>query len=172
MQKSIVVVQSLSCVRLLMSPWTVAHQPSLSPTISKTLPKFMSIGSVMLSNHFILFHPLLWPLNLPSIRIFSSESALRTRWPKYWSFSFSISPSNEYSELISFRIDWFSFQSKGFSRVFSITHSLKVSVFQRSAFFMVQLSHPHDYWKTIALTMWTFVSKVMSLLFNMLSSLS
>ena len=103
-----VVVQPLSHVPLFATPWTAAHKASLSFTISQSLLKLMSIESVMPSNHFILCHPLLLlPLIFPSIRVFSSESALRTRSPKYWSFSFSISPSNEYSELISFRIDWF-----------------------------------------------------------------
>ena len=126
----------------------------------------------MPSNHLILCPPLLLlPSIFPSIRVFSNESALRLRWPKYWSFS--ISPSNEYSGLISFRIDWFNlFAVQGTFKSLLQYHSLKTSIFQRSAFFIVQLSHPYmTTRKTIALTRWTFVEKVMSLLFNMLSSL-
>ena len=113
--------QLLSCVQLFVTPWTAARQASLSITSSWSLPKLMSIESVMPSNHLILSHPLLLlPSIFPSIMVFSNESALLTRWPKYWSFSFSISPSNDYSGLISFRIDWLiSLQSKGLSRVFS-----------------------------------------------------
>ena len=118
-------VQLLSCVPLFVTPWTAAHQASMSITNSQSLLKFMSIESVMPSNHLILCHLLLvLPSIFPSIRVFSNESALRIRWPKYWSFSFSfsISPSNEYLRLISFRIDWFDLlQSKGLSRVFSNT---------------------------------------------------
>ena len=115
-------VQSFSHIRLFVTPWTAAHQASLSTTNSQSLLKLMSIESVMTSNHLILCHPLLLlPSIFASIRVFSSELALRIRWPKYWSFSFGIDPSNEYSGLISFRIDWFDPQSKGLSRVFSNT---------------------------------------------------
>ena len=132
-----------------MAPWTTAHQASLSFTISRSLLKLMSIELVMPSNHFILSCPLLlFPSIFPSIGVFSSESALHIRWPKYPSFSFSIRPSNEYSELISFRIDCLiSLQSKGLSRVFQY-HSLKASILQHLGFFMVQFSHPYmNYWK-------------------------
>ena len=128
----------------------------------------------MPSNHLILCHPLLLPLsNLPSIRVFSNESALCMRWPKYWSFSFSISPSNEHPRLISFRMDWLDlFAVQGTLKSLLQHHSLKVSILHHSAFFIVQLSHPYmTTGKTIALTRQTFVGKVMSLLFNMLSRL-
>ena len=130
----------------------------------------MSIESVMLSNHFLLCCPLLLPSSFPSIRVFSIESALCIRWPKYWSFS--ISPSNEYSGLIPFRMDWLAlFAVQGTLKSLLQHHSLKASVLQCSAFFMAQLSHPYMTSRiTIALTIQTFVSKVMSLLFNMLSS--
>ena len=131
----------------------------------------MSIESVMLSNHLILCHPLLLLLSIfPSIGVFFNESALHIRWSKYWSFSFSISPSDEYSGLISFRIDWFDLLAiQGALKNFLWRHNLKASILRCSAFFMVQLSHPYmGNGKTIALTLWTFVSKVMSLLFNML----
>ena len=134
----------------------------------------VSIESVMPSNSLILCHPLvLLPSIFPSIRVFSNESALRIRWPKYWSFSFSISPSNEYSGLISCRMDWLiSLQSNGLSSLLQY-HSSKSSVLQRSAFFIVQLSYPYmTIGKNIALSRWTFIGKVMSLLFNMLSRLS
>ena len=134
----------------------------------------MSIVSVMPSNHLILHHPLLLlPSIFPSIRVFSNESALRIRWPKYWSFSFSISPSNEYSGLISFRIDWCDLLAgQGTLKSLFQHHSSKASVLQCSAFFTVQLSHPYMITgKTIALTRWTLVGKVMSLLLNMLSRL-
>ena len=133
----------------------------------------MSIKSVMLSNHLILCRLLLLPSIFPSIRVFSNESVLHIRWPKYWSFSFSISPSNEYSGLISFRIDWFDLIAvQGTLKSLLQHHSSKASILQHSAFLMVQLSHPYmTTGKTIALTSWTFVSKVMSLLFNMLSRL-
>ena len=115
-------VKSLSCVQLLETPWTEAHQASLSFTISQCLLKLMSIVSVMPSNHLILCHALLLPSIFPRIRVFSNESALCMRWPKYWSFSFSISPSNEHPGLISFRMDWLiSLQSKGLSRILSNT---------------------------------------------------
>ena len=136
--------------------------------------KLMSMESVMPSNHLILCHPLLLlPSKLPSIKVFSNESALRIRWPKYWSFSFSISPSFVYSRLISFRIDWLDLLAgQGTLKSLLQHHSSKASILQHSAFFIVQLSHPYmTTGKTIALTRWTFVSKVMSLLFNMLSRL-
>ena len=129
----------------------------------------------MPSNHLILHHPLLHlPSIFPSIRVFSKESVLHIRWPKYWSFSFSISPSNEYSELIFFRIDWFDLLAvQGTPKSLLQHHSSKASVLQCSAFFIVQLSYPYTTaGKTIALTRWTFVGKVMSLLFNMLSKLA
>ena len=132
----------------------------------------MSIESMMPSNHLILCHSLLLPSVFPSIRVFSNESALHIRWPKYWSFSFSISPSDEYSGLISFRIDWFDLAVQGTLKSLLQHHSSKASILRLSAFFMVQLSHPYmTTWKTITLTIQTFVSKVMSLLFNMLSRL-
>ena len=132
-----------------------------------------SIGSVMPSIYLILCHPLLLPSIFRSIRVFSNESVLLIRWPKYWSFSFSISPSNEYSALISFRMDWFDFLAvEGILKSLLQHHSSKASLLQYSAFFVVQLSHPYmSTGKTIALTRWTFVGKVMSLLFNMLSRL-
>ena len=125
----------------------------------------------MPSNYLILCHPLLLPSVFPSISVFSNESALYIRWPKYWSFSFSISPSNEYSGLISFRMDWLDLLAvQGTLKSLLQHHSSKASILQCSAFFMVQLSHPYmTTGKTIALTIWTFVSKVMSLLFNKLS---
>ena len=134
----------------------------------------MSIESVMPSNHLILCHPLLpLPSIFPSIRVFSNESALSIRWPKYWSFSFSISPSNEHSELISFRMDWlYLLAVQGTLKSLLQHHSSKASILQCSAFFVVQLSHPYmTTGKTIALTRRTFVCKVMSLLLNMLSRL-
>ena len=155
-----------------MTPWTAALQASLSFTNSKSLLKLVSIESVMPSNHLILCHPLLpLPSIFLSVRVFSNESALCIRWPKYWSFSFSISPSNEYSELISFRIDWFDLLSVSGTLKSLLQHyDLKASILWCSAFFMVQLSHLYmTTGKTIALTLWTFVSKVMSLFFNMLS---
>ena len=156
-----------SHVGLFVTPWTAARQASLSITNSGSLLKVMSIESVMPSNHLILCHPLLLlPSICPSIRVFSSESVPHIRWPKYWSFSFSISPSNEYSGLISFTMDWLD--------LLAVQGSLK-SLLQHhssSAFFIVQLSHPYmTTGKTIALTRWTFVGKVMSLLLNMLSRL-
>ena len=131
----------------------------------------MSIVSRMLSNYLILCHILvLLPSTFPSIRVFSNELALCIRWPKYWSFSFSISPSNEFSGLISFRIDWFDLALQGTLKSLLQHRNSKASTFQCSAFFMVQVSHPYmTAGKTIALTRWTFVGKVMSLLFNMLS---
>ena len=147
------------------TPWTAAHQASLSFSISQSLLKLMSIESVMSSNCLILCHPLLLlPSVFPSIKVFSSESALCIRWPKYWSFSFSISPSNEYSGLISFRTDWFDLLAvQGTLKSLLQHHSSKASVLQCSAFFMVQLSHPYmTTGKIIALTRWTFVGKTMS----------
>ena len=144
-------LQSLSCAQLFATPWTAACQASLSITNSQNLPKLMSIPSVMPSNHLILCHPLLLPPSvLPRIRVFSNESVLCIRWPKYWSFIFSISPSNEYSGLISFRIDWFVLLVvQGTLKSLLQHHSSKASVFQHSAFFIAQLSHP--YMTTIAM---------------------
>ena len=167
-------VQSLSRVRLFVTPWTAARQVSLSITNSQSPCKPVSIESVMPSNHLILCHLLLLaPSVFPSIRVFSSESVLPIRWQKYWSFCFSISPSSEYSGLISFRMDWLDLLAvQGTLKSLLQHHSSKASVLQRSAFFLVQLSHPYmTTGKTIALTRWTFVDKVMSLLFNMLCSL-
>ena len=155
------------------TPWTAACQAFLSFTISWRFLRFTFIESVMLSNHLIPYHSLLLlPSIFPSIRLlffFYSESALHIRWPKYWSFSFSISPSNEYLGLIYFRIDWFDFLVvQGTFKSLLWHHSLKASIHWCSAFFLVQLSHPYmTTGKTIALARWTFVSKVMSLLFNM-----
>ena len=157
-----------------MTPWTAAHQASLSITNSRSLLKFMFIQSVMPSNHLILCPPLLLlPSIFPSIRADSSESFLCIRWPKYWSFRFSISPSNEYSGLISFRMDSFDLLAvQGTLKSLLQHHSPKASVLRCLAFFMVQLSHPYmTTGKIITLTRQTFVSKVMSLLFNMLSRL-
>ena len=155
-----------------MTPWTqAACQASLSLTISWSLPKFMSLESAMPSNYLILCHPLLFlPSIFPSIRALSNELTLCIRWPKYWSFSFSISPSNEYSGLISFRMDWLNlFAVQGTLKSLLQLHSSKASILQCSAFLIVQVSHPYmTPGKTIALTRRTFVGKVMSLLFNML----
>ena len=155
-----------------MTPWTATRQVSLSFTISQSLLKLMSIESMMPSNHLILCHPLLLlPSVFLSIRVFSKGSTLRITWPKYWSFSISISPSNEYSGLISFRIDLFdllAFQGT----LKSLLHhpNSKASIFQHSVSFMVQLSHPYmTTGKTIALTTRTFVGKVTALIFNILS---
>ena len=165
----------LSSVRLSRSvmfdfatPWTAACQASLSITSSQSLPKLMFIELVMPSNHLILCHPLLLPPSIfPSIRVFSNESVLHIRWPKYWSLSFSISPSNEYIGLISFRMDWLDLLAvQGTLKSLFQHHSLKTSILRCSAFFIVQLSHPYmTTGKTIALTRRTFVGKVMSLLF-------
>ena len=160
-------VQSLSCVWLFAIPWTTAHQASLSINNSQSLLKLTSISLVMPSNHFILCHPLLFPSSIfPSIRVFSNESVLPIRWPKYWSFSFSISPSSEYSGLISFRMDWLDLLAvQGTLRSLLQHHSSKVSILRHSAFFIVQLSHPYmTTRKTIALTRHTFVGKVMHML--------
>ena len=168
----IVVVQLLSCVQLFVTPWTAACQASLSFTISQSLLKLMSIELVMPSNHLILCLPLLLLSSIfPRIRVFSNESALRIRWPKYWSISFSISPSIEYSGLISFTIDWFGLLAiQGILKSLLQHHNSKASILQCSAFFIVQLSHPYmTTGKTRALIIQTFVGKVISLLFNMLS---
>ena len=149
-------------------------QGSLSITNSWSLLKLMFIESVMPSNHLILSHPLLLPLSIfPSIRVFSNESVLHIRWPNYWTFSFNISPSNEYSGLISFSMDWLDLLAvQGTLKSLFQHHTSKALILQHSAFFMVQLSHPYmTTGKTIALTRWTFVGKVISLLFNMLSRL-
>ena len=137
-------VQSLSRVRLFVTPWTAARRASLSITSSRSLLKLMFIESVMASNRLILCHPLLLPPSiLPSIRVFSNESALCIRWPKYWNLSFSISPSNEYSGLISFRMDWLDLLAvQGTLKNLLQHHSSKASILRRSAFFIVQLSHP------------------------------
>ena len=148
------------------TPWIAACQASLSITNSRSLLKLMSIESVMPSNHLILCHPLFFPPPIfPSIRVFSNESALRIRWPKYWSFSFNINPSNEYSGLISFRKNWLDLLAvQGTLKSLLQNHSSKASIFQHSAFFTVQLSHPYmTTGKTIALRRQTFVGKVMSL---------
>ena len=128
-----------------MTPWTVARQASPSLTISQSLPKLMSIESVMLSNHLILCHPLLFlPSIFASIRVFSNELAVHIKWPKYWSFSFSISPSNEYSGLISFKIDWFDLLAvQGTLKSLLQHHSSKASILQHSTFVMIQLSYPY-----------------------------
>ena len=167
-------VQSLSHVWLFVTPWTVACQASLSITNSRRLFKLMSIESVMPSNHLILCHSLLLLTSIFSrTRVFSNESVLHIRWPNYWSFSFSISPSNEYSELIRFRIEWLDLLAvQGTLKSLLQHHDSKASILQPSAFFTAQLSHPYmTTGKTIALTRRTFVGKVMSLLFNMLSRL-
>ena len=167
-------VQSLSRVRLSVTPWTAVHQSSLSITNSRSLFKLMSIELVMPSNHLILCCPLLLlPSIFPCIRLFSSESILRIKWPKYWSFNFSISPSNEYSGLISFRSDWLDLLAvQGTLKSLLQHHSSKASILRCSAFSVVQLSNSYTMTgKTRALTRWTFVSKVMSLLFNILSQL-
>ena len=167
-------VQSLSRVRLSVTPWTEARQAYLSITNSQSLLKFMSIDSMALSSHLILCHPLfLLPSIFPSIRVFSNKSVVHIRWPKYQTFSFSINPSNEYSGLISFRIDWFHVLAvQGTLKSLLQHHSSKASILQHSTFFVVQLSHPYmTTGKTIALTRQTFVVKVMSLLLNMLSRL-
>ena len=167
-------VQSLSHVRLFATTWTAAQQTSLSITNSRNLLKLMSIKSLMLSNYLILCHPLLLlPSLFLSTRVFSNESAIPIMWPKYWSFRFNISPSNEQSGLFSFRIDWLDLLAvQGTLKSLLQHHSSKASIFQCSAFFIVHLSHSYMITvKTIVLTIQTFVSNVMSLLFNMLSSL-
>ena len=172
-------LQLLSRVLLLVTPRTAACQASLSITNSQSLLKLMFIESGMPSNHLILCHPpLLLPSIFPSIRVFSNESALRISifpsvWPKYWRFSFNISPSNEQPGLISFRMDWLDLLAvQGTLKSLLQHHSSKTSILLHSAFFIVQLSHPYmTAGKTIALTRWIFVGQVMSLLFNMLSGL-
>ena len=167
--------QSLTRVRLFATPWTAAPQASLFITKSQSLPKLMSIESVMLCNLLFLCHPLLLPPSIfPSIRVFRNESALPIKWPKFWSISFNISPSTENPGLISFRMDWLDLlEVQGTLKNVLQHHSSKASILQCSAFFIVQLSHPYlTTGKTIALTRQTFVGKVMSLLLNMLSSWS
>ena len=168
----VAVVQSPSCVRLFAPSWSAASQASLSLTISQSVPKFMCIESVMPSNSLILCCPLLLPPSIFSnIRGFSSESALPIRWPKYWSFSFNISPSNEYPRSISFWIDWFDLLAAQETHKSLLQHhSAKASILWHSVFFIVQLSHLYmTTGKTIALTLRTFVSKAISLLCNTLS---
>ena len=159
-------VQSLSHVWLFATPWITACQASLSITNSRSLHKLLSIESVMPSSHLILGHPLFLPPTPPSIRVFSNESTLRMRWPKYWSFSFGIIPSKEIPGLISFRMDWLDLLAvQGTLKSLLQHHSSKASILRHSAFFTVQLSHPYmTTGKTIALTRWTLVGKVMSLL--------
>ena len=167
-------VQSLSRVRLFATPWIAAHQASLSITNFQSLLKLMSIELVMPSNHLILCHPLLLlPSIFPSIRVFSNESVLCIRWPKYWSFSFNISPSNEYSGQIFFKMDLLDLLAvQGTLKSLLQHHSSKASFLRCSAFFIVQLLHLYmTTGKIIALARWTVVGKVMSLLFNMLSRL-
>ena len=163
-------VHQFSSVQLLSHVRLCPCQSSLSITNSRSLPKLMTIESMMPTSHLILCLPLLLlPTIPPNIRVFSNESTLRIRWSKYWSFSFSISPSNEHPGLISFRMDWLDFLAvQGTLKCLLQHHSSKASILQHSAFFTVQLSHPHmTTGKTIALTRWTFVGKVISLLFNM-----
>ena len=167
-------VQSLSRVQLFVTPWTAAPQASLSITNSRSLLKFMSIELVMPPNHLILCCSLLLPPSIfPSIRVFSNELVLHIKWPKYWSFSFNISPSNEYSRLISFRMDCLDLLVvQGTLKNLHQYHSSKASILWCSAFFIVQLSHPYmTPGRTTALTRQTFAGKIMSLLFNMLSRL-
>ena len=168
-------VQSLSRVWLFATPWSTARHASLSITNSWSPPKPKSIELVMPSNHLILYCPLLFlPSIFPSIRVFSSESALRIRWPKCWSFSFNISPSKEHPGPISFRMDWLNLPAvQGTLKSLLQHHSSKASILQRSAFFLVQLSQPYmTTGKTTALARWAFVGKVMSLLFSMLQGWS
>ena len=174
MNLNLSLVQSLSRDWLFVTPWTTTRQASLSITNSWSSPKPMSIESVMPSNHLILCRPLLLlPSIFPGIRVFSNESSLRIRWPKYWSFSFNISPSNEHPGLTSFRMDWLDLLAvQGTLKGLLQHHSSKASILLHSAFFTVQLSHPYmTTGNTIALTRGTFVGKLMSLLFNMLSRL-
>ena len=163
-------LQLLSRIQLFATPWTTAHQASLSIISSQSWLKFMSIESMMPFNHLILCRPLLLPSIFPSIRVFSDQSALRIRWPRYWSFSFNISPSNKHPGLISFRMDWLDLLA-----VQGTQESSPIPQFRSinsSVLFIVQLSHPYmTTGKTIALTRWIFVGKVMSLLFHMLSRL-
>ena len=166
-------LQSLSRVWLFVIPWTTAHQASLSITTPGVHPNPCPLSRWIPSNHLSLCCPLLLQSIFPSIRIFSNESAFHIRWTKYWSFSFNISPSNEHSGPISFRMDWLDFLAvQGALKSLLQHHSSKASIFQCSAFFIVQLSHRYmTTGKTIALTKHTFVDKVMSLLFNILSRL-
>ena len=167
-------VQSISRVRLFATPWTAARQASLSITNSWSSPKPMSIESVMPSSHLILCRPLLLlPSIFPSIRVFSNKPALHIKWPKYWSFSFKISPTNEHPGLISFRMDWLDLLAvQGTPKSLLQHHGSKASILWHSTFFIVQLLHPYmTTGKTTALTRWTFVDKVTSLFFNMLSRL-
>ena len=155
-------VQALSCVWLFVMPWTAACQAFLSITNSRSSPKSMSIELVMPFNHLILCYlPLFLPSIFPSIRVFSNESDLHIRWPKYWSFSFNISPSNEHPGLISFRMDWLDLLAlQGTLKSLHQSRSSKASILWRSAFFIVQLSHPYKITgKTMAWTRWTFVDK-------------
>ena len=167
-------VQSFSCVQLFVTPWTAARQSSWSITNSQSLLKLRSITSVIPSYHLILCPPLLPPSIFPSIRVFSNKLVLHIRWPEYWNFSFSISPSNEYSGLMSFRMNWLDLLAvQGTPKSLLQHHSSKASVLRCSAFFIVQRSHPYmTTGKTIALIRWTFVGKVISLLFKMLSNFS
>ena len=173
MMMFVIVVQPLSRVRLFAIPWTAAHQAPLSSTISQSLLKFMFTEWVMPSNCLILCRPLLLPSIFPSIRVFSNELTLPIRWPKYWNFSFSISPSNEHPGLISFRMNWLDLLAvQGALKTLLQHHSSQASILWHSTFFIVQLSHPYmTTGKTIALTRPTFVGKLISLLFNMLSRL-
>ena len=175
----VVLTQSLSHVQLFVTPWTAARQAPLSSSICQNMLKFISIESVMLSNHLILCCPLLLPSIFPSIKVFSNELASHIGWPKYWnietktkywSFSVSISPSIKYSGLISFRIDWFNLLAVQGTLENLLQNNSKASILWCSAFFMVQLSHAYmTTGKTIVLTIRTFVGKVTSPLFNMLS---
>ena len=166
-------VQLLSRVQLFVTPWTEACQASLTITNFESPPKPMSMESMMPFNHLILCHPLLLPSIFPSIRVFSEESVLRIRWPEYWSFSFNISPSNEHPGPISLRMNWLDLLAvQGTLKSLLEHHSSKASILRHPAFFTVQLSHPYmTTGKTIALARRTLVSKVMSLLLNMLSRL-
>jgi len=170
--RTIVIVQWLSCFQLFATPRNAALQDPLSFTISQSLFKLMSIKSVMPVNHLVLCPQfVLLPSIFPSIRVFSNESALCIRWPKNWSFNFSISLANEYSGLVYFRIDWFDLLAvQGTLKSLLQHHRSKASILQRFVFFMVQISHPYlTTGKTTTLTRWTFVRKLMSLLFNTLS---
>ena len=169
----LLLLSHFSCVQLCMTPQTAAHKASLSITNYQSLLKLISIESMMPSNHLILYRPLLLPSIFPNIRVFSNESALRIRWPKCWSFSFNISPSNEHPGLISFRMDWLDLLAvQGTLKSLLQHNSSKASILRHSDFFTVKLSHPYmTTGKTIALTRQTFVGKVMALLLNMLSRL-
>ena len=171
----VVVVQSFSSIQFSHSAVSESlWSATVSIINSQSSLKLMSIESVMPSNHFILCYPLFLPHSIfPSIRVFSNESVLHITWPKYWSFSFSISPSNEYSGLISFRMDWFDLLTvQGTLKSLLQHHSSKASILRHSAFFIAQLSHPYmTTGKTIVLTRWTFVGKVISLPFNMMCRL-